>query len=208
MIAALLLSLSAAALQPGTVDRRPPVDDCAADPGFAGFRTTLVDVIARRDHAFILSIIPDDILVNFGGDRGRDAFSREWRLGAPDSPFWDELRAVLALGCRRMDGEFVSPALLTQLADDQDPFDIVLAVRPGAVMRAQPDETAAPVATLEWDVLHVRSVDASEEWVALRLSDGREGFVRRRDVRSPLDYRAYFANERGRWRMTSFIAGD
>ena len=208
MIASLILLLSAAALRPGAVERLPPVDQCAADADFAAFRTTLNGAIARRDHAFILSILPEDILVNFGGDRGRDSFARQWRLDQAGSPFWDEIRTVLSLGCRVVENDFVAPALTTQLGEDEGPFDVVVAVRSGAVMRAAANDASAVVATLDWDVLHMRPVETDEAWMALRLKDGREGFVRRADVRSPLDYRAYFARENGRWRMTHFIAGD
>ena len=206
MIAALMLALVVAPA--GAADRRPPVDTCATDVSFAAFRTTLNDAIARRDHIFILSILPEDILVSFGGDGGREEFAREWRLGESDSSFWDELRTVLSLGCRIVENDFVAPALTSQLGEDEDPFDVVVAVRSGAVMRAEANDASAVVAALDWDVLHMRPVETDEAWMALRLQDGREGFVRRSDVRSPIDYRAYFNRANGRWRMTSFIAGD
>lgn len=208
MIAAVLLSLVAAQPQPANVDRRPPIDQCAADASFAAFRASLREAIGRRDRAFILSIIPDDILVNFGGDRGREAFARQWRLDQADSPFWDELQGTLALGCAREEDEYVSPSLGPQLADQHDPFDVVVAVRSGAALRAAPDDGAAVLARLDWDVLQMRGVEAPEDWIAVRRADGREGFVRRADVRSPLDYRAHFARAGGRWQMYVFIAGD
>lgn len=209
MIAALLFSLAAAQPQvPAAIARLTPLDQCAADASFVAFRTRLLEAVAHRDHAYILSIIPEDILVNFGGDRGRQDFVRNWRLDQPDSPFWNELQATLALGCARFEDEFVSPSLGVQLAEDYDPFDVVVAVRTGAVMRARPEETAEVVAVLDWDVLRMRGVEAPEDWIAVRHADGREGFVRRADVRSPLDYRAHFAKANGHWQMYIFIAGD
>ena len=47
-----------------------------------------------------------------------------------------------------------------------------------------------------------------ESWRAVRLPDGRAGFVDRRYLRSPIDYRAAFARIDGRWQMTLFLAGD
>ena len=47
-----------------------------------------------------------------------------------------------------------------------------------------------------------------EAWTALVLPDGRRGYVASRLVRSPIDYRAFFARSDGRWLMTLFIAGD
>jgi hypothetical protein len=207
MIAALFLSLLAAAPASATVDRRPPVDRCATVPGFAAFRTSLREAATRRDAAFIRSVLAEDILVNFGGDSGRDAFVGNWRLGEPDSPFWAELSSVLTLGCAPIDEELVAPSMVAQLDDQDDPSSAMLAL-PGAVMRTRPDATADVVARLEWDVLRWRSDETPDDWMAVALADGRQGYVRRGETRSPLEYRAYFRRIGGQWRITAFIAGD
>ncbi len=210
MIVLFLVAL--AAIQPQgewAFQRLEPVDQCAADAGFAAFRTQLNEAAARRDRAFILSVIADDLLVNFGGDRGRDAFDRQHRLAERDSPFWGELQAVLALGCVRDEGEFIAPSFGPQLAEDFDPFEALVVIRAGATMHTRPDRASEIVGRLDRDVLLMRYIDdLPEDWVAVRRADGREGFVPRADVRSPIDYRASFARVGGRWRMTTFIAGD
>ena len=189
--------------------RLEPVDRCAADAGFAAFRAQLLDAVMRRDRAFILSILTDDLLVNFGGDRGRDAFDRQHRLVETDSPFWSELQATLALGCVEVEGEFVSPSLGPMLAEDFDPFEALVVTRTGTNLHERPDRASPVLAELDWDVLLWRQVDdVPDDWVAVRRADGREGFVLRANLRSPLDYRAHFARVDGRFRMTSFIAGD
>lgn len=206
MIAALFLSLAIAA--PGAVDRRPPVDRCADVPGFAAFRTELREAAARKDANFIRAALVDDILVNFGGSAGRDAFVAEWRLAEPDSTFWGELLEVLDLGCARVEEELVSPSMIAQLADQEDASYAVLAVRPGAVLRARPDDASEALATLEWDVMTWRSEQVPDDWVAVALADGRQGYVRRADTRAPIEYRAFFRRVDGRWRITAFIQGD
>ena len=208
MIAAILLSLLAVAPAAGAVDRRPPVDRCASEPGFAAFRTSLRAAAARRDAAFIRSILIEDILVNFGGDSGREAFVRQWRLGEADSRFWAELLTVLDLGCAPIEEELVAPSMFAQLEDQEDMTAVVMAVRPGAVMRERPDDAADVVATLDWDVLTWRSEQTPEGWLAVALADGRQGYVRQADTRSLGDYRAFFRRTGGRWQITAFIAGD
>ncbi len=42
----------------------------------------------------------------------------------------------------------------------------------------------------------------------LRLADGTAGYISSRYVRSPIDYRAYFSKEGGRWQMMMLLAGD
>lgn len=205
----LFLMLIAAPLA-GATGGVPPTDECASDPSFVAFRDELRAAIARRDAAHILSIVDDDIQISFGDYRGRADFVAMWELDRPQSSrLWRELSEVLRLGCGATeDGNFVSPSLGTQLAPEEDPFDVVVAVQPDAVLRATADEQSRIVAPLSWDVLTLRSDDGGDEWLPARMRDGRDGFVHRRHVRSPLDYRAVFAKIGGRWRMTVFIAGD
>ena len=42
----------------------------------------------------------------------------------------------------------------------------------------------------------------------VEMADGRTGHVRTDSIRSPIDYRALFVPEDGRWRLKVFIAGD
>lgn len=209
-IAAVFLALFSATVPAAAVDRRPPVDQCSADASFQAFRAALEEAIARRDGAFILSIIADDIGVDFGGGVGRQDFIQTWGFDQPaTSGLWTELAMAIQLGCMPSpDGEYVSPSIVEQLGDEQDPFTTVLAVRPGAAMRSRPEAMSDAIATLDWDVLSLISETTPEGWLAVALADGRRGYVRGEDVRSPGDYRAYFARRDGRWRMTAFIAGD
>ena len=95
------------------------------------------------------------------------------------------------------------------LAEDFDPFEALVVTQTGTSLHERPDRASPVLAALDWDVLLWRQVDdLAEDWVAVRRADGREGFVLRANLRSPLDYRAHFARVDGRFRMTSFIAGD
>lgn len=211
MLRAFLLCLLLAVPSAAAGQRRqlPPVDQCAADASFAAFRTSLLDAVARRDAAFVLSIITDDIMFNFGGGEGRRAFREAWSLDSPEaSGLWTELGAVLRLGCARGGETMWAPAMFRQLDDLEDPTSAVVALGEGALVRAAPSEDSPVLARLDWDVLTWRSADAPEDWLPVALADGRAGFVRRAEVRSLLDYRAGFVRRGGRWRMHYFIAGD
>jgi len=211
MIAIVLLSLLAMTTPAeGRVDRRPPIDECAADPSFAAFRDELNNAVARRDRDFILSAIADDIVTSFGGDGGRAEFVDTWALDAPaESLIWAELSALLALGCADAgEGRYAAPSLYRQLDDQGDASQALLAIRPGARLYARPDAGSPVVAELHWDVLTPRQVAGSDDWWPVSLADGREGFVRRGDVRGLLDYRAIFAKVDGRWRIAVLVVGD
>lgn len=206
MLASLLL---ATAPEAAAARRLPPVDHCRSDPSFAAFRAELASAVERKDAGHILSVVADDISVDFGGGAGRDYFAETWQLDRPaTSELWRELAEALRLGCDiAEDGSYWAPAL--HLSDQvEDVFETLLAVRPGSVLRAAPDDSAAAVAVLEWDLLQALEWNEGEGWWKVRMADGREGYARRSDLRMPADFRAGFQKIGGRWRMIAFIAGD
>jgi hypothetical protein len=211
MIAGLFLSvLLITGLDDGArVVRLPPVDQCAADPSFAAFRTQLVQAIVGKDRAYLLSILSDDILVDLGGGTGQAAFVEAWHLDDPEtSAVWDELGEVLRLGCIQdpEQGNW-SPSMFAS-GEIDDPFGTALVIRPSASLYAAPDANSPRVATLGWDLVSVVEWNGQDSWQRVQLADGREGYARSADLRSPVDYRAGFRRIDGRWRITVFIAGD
>ena len=193
----------------GTIRRLPPVDQCASDPSFAAFRAELQQAVGRKDRDFILATVADDVRVNFGGGAGRTDFAESWRLNGPEaSPLWLELETALRLGCvSDEDGTFWAPSLFLEEGID-DPFTVALAIRPGAGLNAAADEASPVIATLDRDLLAVPEWDFEAAWQRVEMADGRAGYVRSTDLRSPVDYRAGFRKIDGRWRMITFIAGD
>jgi hypothetical protein len=195
------------------VHRLPPVDQCAADRSFADFRRRLTAAIDRQSAAYILRIAVDDIEYSFGEAPGRAGFAALWELDSPaTSRLWRELGAALRLGCARdRDGALWAPSMSMPSGDEaaEDFGAKVVATTPGAILRAAASDDGAAVARLEWDVLTLRPDDDGESaWLAASLADGRRGYVRRSEVRSPADFRAVFEKRDGRWRMTAFVAGD
>jgi hypothetical protein len=210
-MAAWLLSLLMISAPPAVAARAlPPVDECTTDASFVAFREELRQAVAQRDRDRLLALVADDIQISFGDSGGRADFIRMWALDQPaTSTLWHELEEVLRLGCGSGgDGTYWAPSLGSQLPDEMDPFETVVAVRPGAVLRASPDPASVVVAPLQWDVLTTRSEEAPDDWIAVTMRDGRRGFVQRSDVRSPIDFRAGFQRRGGSWRMITFVAGD
>jgi hypothetical protein len=206
-----LLACSAAAI--GQNRRVPPVDRCATSPSFVAFRTRLRAAVARRDGAWLLSIVAPDIQYSFGDSPGRAGFARAWGLDRPaSSRIWREIGEVLRLGCDRAEGgEYWAPSLSLaqgEMDEGEGPATL-LAVGPDAVLHAAPSDSSPVVARLEWDILTPRDGDdGGSTWIPVALGDGTRGYIRRSLVRSQGDYRAVFARRHGRWLMTAFVAGD
>jgi hypothetical protein len=204
-LAALLLTLPAAA---GAIPPRlPPADYCRHDRSFVAFRNGLRTAIARRDAAFILRTATENIRYSNADDGSREGFARFWGLDHPaTSRFWGVMAEAMRLGCTPDEGaDFIIPAM-AQVGDEDDRDDsmMMVAVRPGAALRARPSDSSPVIARLRWDVVTLRDRGARGVWLRATLDDGRRGYIRRNLFRRFDDYSAVFAQREGRWRMISF----
>jgi hypothetical protein len=188
-----------------------PVDEAAQQPDFFTFRAKLATIVARHDAPALIAQLADDVTTSFGGDGGIEEFRTNWKPEAPDSGVWEALGEVLALGGTfQSDGEFVAPYVAGAWPEDLDGIDHVALVGSGVRVRAAPAPDAAVLATLDFAIL-ARDIDVAAPdpaWHAVRLPDGRTGYVDARFVRSSTDVRAVFAKIDGRWRLTALVAGD
>lgn len=187
-----------------------PVDEAALQPDFFGFRARLQAALARHDAAALRAVLHPGIKNSFGGDDGLAGFEAAWRPDDPASAVWETLAGVLALGGSfAPDGSFVAPYVFSRWPERVDAFTHLAVVGSAVRVRVAPRPDAHPLTSLDYGIVETASTQPQDEaWHAVRLPDGRAGFVDRRFVRSPIDYRAAFARIGGRWQMTLFLAGD
>lgn len=213
LIPLLLLLVSAS---PGFAQRNrlPPIDQCASDRSFVAFRAQLRAAILRRDRAFLMSVITDDIAHGFASPEGRAGFIADWRLDRPAvSPFWRELDAALRLGCARDNlGQLWVPSMSAPIPDDPDDATYAgnaLVIVRGAVLRETPSDRGRILARLDYDVLMLTPpYDSRSVWAEADMAPNVRGYVRRSQIRQFTDWSAVFEKRRGRWRLTSFVRGE
>jgi hypothetical protein len=117
------VQLPAGAQNTGVPRELPFVDEAPSDPGFLAFRSSLLDAVASRDSAYILSIVSDRIRNSFGGDGGIDEFERFWQPDSQDSRFWTEFETALRLGgAFRCEDSFVAPYTTATWPNDLDGY--------------------------------------------------------------------------------------
>ncbi len=214
---ALLLFIAPYAFASEINERVRPFDEGPQNASFLKFRNDLQAIIEHRDAAALMKIVAPDIKNGFGGEDGAAKFRKGWKLQDPKSSVWRALSLVVDNG-GNFDSktQFSAPYAFSAFPSDLDGFTTVVVTQDGAVMRAKPKADAAVVRTLDHDILTVVSTtprklqhEATEvDWLEVKDAKGKQGFVRSLDVRSPIDYRAYFEKKRGKWLLTSFVAGD
>lgn len=187
-----------------------PVDQAATQPDFFSFRAQLIASLARRDVPALLEVVHKNIKNSFGGNDGIDEFKGMWTLDQPDSRLWEQLAKVLALGGTFSgDGSFTAPYTFSRWPDSVDAFSHVAIIGNSVRARSAASRTAQTVASLSYAIVEqVEPKTPDDDWVRVRLPGGAMGYVDQRYVRSPIDYRAIFTKDRGRWQMTVFVAGD
>lgn len=187
-----------------------PVDQAATVPDFFSFRAQLQAAVARRDLKVILGAMSKDVKLSFGGAEGVAEFAKLWKPESPDTKLWEVLAGVLALGGTfDLQGAFTAPYIFTRWPQDKDAFSHMAAIGTGVRVRTAPSAVAPVIASLDFSVVEVAQ-DASEadSWVKVKIGTGRVGYVDRRYVRSPIDYRIKFEKQEGRWQAVCFLAGD
>jgi hypothetical protein len=174
---------------------------------------TLATAVANRDEAMLLPLFAPDVLLDFGGGNGREELSR--RLNDPEYRLWDELEALLPLGCAEESGGGITiPWLWAQDLDEDDAFAVLYVT--GANVPVYRDRTGDNViARLSWSLVGRSAyLDQEEEpegalRKAVRLADGTTAYVEKGKLRSLLDYRLIVSRmDDGALRATAFVAGD
>ena len=219
MRAALLLLVLAAVA--GCTDRTPeptrvggtfpPVDDGAADAGFAAFRDTLRATVARRDTAALVATVADGARLSFGDAAGGPGgFRAMWFAGAPPDgeAVWSVLSRLLSAGSVGEDGAVTVPYVFGTWPDSVDVFTHVAVVGADVAARVAASDTARVAALVSHAILATDG-PAAAGFVPVRLPGGAAAFVPEASTMSPVGYRAtFFPDEAGVWKLQTLVAGD
>lgn len=199
-----------------------PFDEAGQDPAFQAFRDDLLAAVKRRDLEAVVHVAAADILLSYGEDTGPERL-REWLAGQSsevDAAYlWGQLEDVLAHGGGwDQQGGFGAPywfAGTPQLPDDTDWYEVLYVVGEKVRMRAGAGTDKAVLGTASYEVVfaddpdHVWETDGEgKEWLYVRTTDNRKGWIRGDFLRGPFGYRAGFEQRDGRWKLTYFLAGD
>lgn len=193
-----------------------PVDEAVRDPELFAFRARLQAALARQDAAAVLEMVDPRIKNTFGGDDGIEAFQRLWKLKEADSRLWEELGLVLALGGSFQNADnFVAPYVFSRWPETVDSFQNVAVLGRNVRVRAEPRAGSPVLTALSFDLVEVSvpgrekmTPEQSRDWTAVKLRDGRTGYISSRYVRSPVAHRAFLTRKDGSWKLTFFVAGD
>jgi len=184
-----------------------PRDTCGDLEGADAFREDIAEAVEARDVDGLLALAAEDIKLDFGGGAGRAELKK--RLTGKDWKLWDELDALLALGCSaNKQGGITIPWYFDQHIGNADPASGMLVVGEKVPLLASPDDKDEPMRTISWDVVELANLKPDDAYQRVRTSDGDEGFIATDQLRSLVDYRLMATSRNGKWSVVSFVAGD
>jgi hypothetical protein len=185
----------------------PLVDEGTRDPSLKNLRDSLIAAATAGDLKTVLDAVDPKVRVHQESPQaGIAELRREWEIDKSPSVFLKEVRAVLNLGGKmNPEGtEFLAPYLAMEFTTvDQDELGFYgVVVRENAPLYKKSDLKAAIVARLSFNI--VGWYIDREGWVFVELRNGRSGYMRADDVRSPIATRIRFKKTPSGWRIVEF----
>jgi len=188
----------------------PPRDNCADLPGWPAFRAKLDKAVTARDADALAALSDPDIKLDFGEGAGVKELRR--RLIDTDYRLWDELAALLPLGCGPLDGDGAAlPWIFANSPADADPYTGMLVLGSAVPAHARPEPTSPVTARLDWAVVDLAGSyeGPGKPFTEISLpGDGKSAFVETAKLRSLIDYRLLATRTEQGWRITALVAGD
>lgn len=186
-----------------------PRDDCLNLSGAPEFRRALAQAVIARDADALVALADPAIGLDFGGGGGLDTFRA--RLTDPDYALWEELEAILPLGCAAgADGNSLTmPYYFAQDIGARDPYATYIAIGPDVLLRAGPAADAEVLGNVGWQGVEVSEYPGEgASYASVTASDGRQGFAAMSELRSLIAYRLLANRGDDGWKITMLVAGD
>ncbi len=187
--------------------RYAPRDTCAGIDGAAAFRSQLARAVEERNIDLLVGLAASDIKLDFGGASGAAELGK--RLADDSWNLWAEFDHLMAMGCAaNSQGGITIPWVFEQDFGRNDPAMTMLVTGEDVPVRETPDAQGPRVAALSWDLVTIDGLQPDQPFQRVKFADGETGFIATDKLRSLLDYRLIASSRNGRWRITSFVAGD
>jgi len=191
----------------------PPRDDCADLPGWPAFHAKLEAAIKQRDTAALTALTDPDVKLDFGGGYGTRELKK--RLTDKDFLLWDELAALLPLGCSGSTNEgrgstATMPWIIEKSPEYDDPYGAMLVLGTKVPVYSTASPASPVIGTVDWAFAMVKEYAGPDKPLTEVTLHGQKStvFIETKRMRSILDYRIEADLRKDGWHINALIAGD
>jgi hypothetical protein len=164
--------------------------------------------VAARDAEGLVALADAAVRLDFGGGAGSEELKK--RLADPDLTLWEELDAVLPLGCAADGSIATMPWIFSRMPDGIDPYRGMLVVGDAVPLRRRAAAGAPESQRLGWTIVTLAGdeFNAKARFAEVIAPGGVHGFVESAKLRSLIGYRVIADHVDGAWKITAFVTGD
>ncbi|MEM6633122.1 MAG: SH3 domain-containing protein [Bacteroidota bacterium] len=201
-----------------------PVDQGPLNPYFVSFRDSLIQALHKQDLKFLVDHIDEKVAMSNEQEAKKSEFLQEWNLQGPNperSSLWGVLLTAVETGGIFSSNEFnffICPYSYVLDLDDTQNQKVVIGTE--VRIRERPGLTGEVLGSLTYEVVDVLPLAPEEQpvfeeiggdtysWERIKTSKGIVGYVYGKFLRNPLDFRVFFAFQRGKWTLSALASGD
>lgn len=195
-----------------------PPNDLGKDKSLVTFVSQLKTAVKKKDKAALLSLLDKDIKNNFGGNGGIEEFKQQWHWPKDTLTVWHHLQRVLDIGGGFMnqgaESNYAFPYVFNLDIGEGDIFSAGVITGKNVNLREKPDLKAKVLTQLSYDVVKFsgetrgKNAVADPEWHQIETANHKKGWVFWKYVYSPVGYRLILYKDKGKWKVSAFVAGD
>lgn len=198
-------------------------DEAHLDASLEAFLKKLQQAVKQQDTELLIGMITNDVKYSFGGNDDKEEFISFWQLdeNPKQSKIWGELEDALALGGSFFDpshNTYIIPYIHRHFPEEIDPFEYSAIVGQNVNIRSTPDIQGEVIAQMSLETVRNDGPPSDQSytidnrsypWVPIVTPKGERGYVVKKFIRSPIDYRIGISKSATEeWEIYLFIAGD
>ncbi|MDR0469200.1 MAG: hypothetical protein LBH09_04435 [Peptococcaceae bacterium] len=196
-----------------------PPSELNEDSEFWETYSELVDAIDKKNLLALDGFLDDDIIVSFGGKKGKLDFYEEWELN--DNPelskVWAEIERTIQLGgiFNVEEKAYVAPYIYINFPNEFDTFEHLAITNKDVHVYEKEDIDSDVIDILCYNIVKRKKWDSGfwtktdQDFIQIETISGRIGYVQKQYIRSPSDYRfSIKCNNNGEWKIIYMISGD